>query len=116
MWGLFLSPWIDQISAFGKMTKNCETLKELSSLLQRLAVFSMEIMNLQWKIEFCSGCRSIAVKSQDGMMGCLKCQEIPELDSHAPNGKCVYCSQPLILLMDACLTCGNQPNSRNRNF
>lgn len=73
-------------------------------------------MNLQWKIELCSECRSIAVKSQDGVMGCLKCREIPKLDSHAPNGKCVYCYQPLILLMDACLTCGNQPTFRKRTF
>jgi hypothetical protein len=70
----------------------------------------MEPINVQWKIELCSECRSLAVKSRDGFLGCLKCRELfHESVSQYPNGGCVYCGQPLILLMEACLTCGNQP-------
>jgi hypothetical protein len=70
----------------------------------------MKIINLQWKIELCQKCRSVAVQSQDGLLGCVKCREMPqESVSQYPNGGCVYCGQPLILLMDACLDCGNQP-------
>ncbi len=70
----------------------------------------MKFTNLQWKIELCAECRSLAVKSQDDFLGCLKCRELPqESISHYLNGGCVYCGEPLILLMEACLTCGNQP-------
>ena len=70
----------------------------------------MKIINLQWKIELCEQCRCIAVKSQDGVVGCLKCREMPqESVNHYPDGGCVYCGKPLILLMEACLDCGNQP-------
>lgn len=70
----------------------------------------MEIKNLQWKIELCQKCHSVSVLSQDGFWGCLKCRELPkESLSDCAFGACVYCGQPLIMLMEACLTCGNQP-------
>ena len=76
----------------------------------------MEVINLQWKIEQCQKCRCIAVKSQDSFLECLKCGELSqESVSQYPNGGCVYCGQPLILLMEACLTCGNQPRQGNNS-
>jgi len=63
-----------------------------------------------WKVERCSKCRHFAVKSQDEFLGCLKCRDLSQHKvSHSLERGCVFCGQPLILLMDACLTCGNQP-------
>jgi hypothetical protein len=69
----------------------------------------MKLTNLQWKVSLCSKCECVAVESQDGVLGCLKCRESEALASECQNGGCVYCGQPLIFLMDACLSCGNQP-------
>lgn len=69
----------------------------------------MKFTNLQGKVSLCSKCQCVAVESQDGVLvGCLKCRD-QALASECQNGSCVYCGQPLILLMDACLSCGNQP-------
>ncbi|HEY9849411.1 MAG TPA: hypothetical protein V6D28_08135 [Leptolyngbyaceae cyanobacterium] len=66
--------------------------------------------NLTWKVEHCPKCSSFAVKSIDGFWGCLKCRELaPDALSLYLEGKCIYCRQPLIPLMEACLSCGNQP-------
>lgn len=77
----------------------------------------MEFLNLQWKIEPCPKCHCIAVQSQDGVLGCLKCRELSQVSaSNYSQGKCVYCAQPLIMLMDACLSCGNQPRFKTSGF
>lgn len=73
---------------------------------------SMLNANVTWKVQHCPKCSRFAVKSLDEFFGCLKCRELPQKqvsDCDSPEGGCVYCGQPLILLMDACLTCGNQP-------
>ncbi len=63
-----------------------------------------------WKLELCPKCSGFAVKSLDEHFGCLKCRELPQDPANpAVEGGCVYCGQPLIFLMDACLVCGNQP-------
>ena len=66
--------------------------------------------NISWKVECCAECHNLTVKSADGFWGCLKCRELaPDALSLYLEGKCVYCRQPLIPLMEACLSCGNQP-------
>ncbi|HEY9729722.1 MAG TPA: hypothetical protein V6D50_25005 [Chroococcales cyanobacterium] len=68
------------------------------------------MLDITWKVELCPKCRQIAVKSQDEFFGCLKCRKLPQDQmSQSPQRGCVYCGQPLIILMEACLTCGNQP-------
>lgn len=70
------------------------------------------MLNVNWKVERCPKCHTFAVKSLDEFLGCLKCRELPpdqRDESDAPHGRCVYCGQALIYLMDACLMCGNQP-------
>ncbi len=69
----------------------------------------MKFTNLQWKVARCAKCSGLSVESQDGVLGCLKCRDSQSLASECLNGGCVYCGQPLIFLMDACLSCGNQP-------
>jgi hypothetical protein len=66
--------------------------------------------NVIWEIKRCEKCSSLAVMSLDGFWGCLKCRELPA-DSVNPTSErtCVFCGKPLILLMEACLDCGNQP-------
>jgi hypothetical protein len=77
--------------------------------VEAIAVCPMKFTNLQWKVALCPKCHCLSVESQDGVLGCLKCRESQALASECPDGGCVYCGQPLILLMDACLSCGNQP-------
>ncbi|MFB2968197.1 hypothetical protein ACE1CD_04440 [Aerosakkonema sp. BLCC-F183] len=66
--------------------------------------------NLFWKVEQCDKCNTLAVKSIDEFWGCLQCRDLPkDALSLSLSGVCVYCRKPLIPLMEACLTCGNQP-------
>lgn len=63
-----------------------------------------------WKVENCPKCTSVTVQSLDGFWGCLKCVELSdEAMSRYLEGKCVFCGNALIPLMEACLSCGNQP-------
>lgn len=68
------------------------------------------MLKTTWKVEHCPECSRLAVKSLDEFFGCLKCRELPkEQVNPCSERACVYCGQPLIILMEACLTCGNQP-------
>ncbi|MBW4542928.1 MAG: hypothetical protein KME25_00545 [Symplocastrum torsivum CPER-KK1] len=76
----------------------------------RVLICPKSMCNVSWKVERCSKCHQFAVKSKDEFWGCLKCRELPKDQvNQSLHGGCVYCGQPLILLMEACLTCGNQP-------
>ncbi|MFB2977588.1 hypothetical protein ACE1CM_15500 [Microseira sp. BLCC-F43] len=39
-----------------------------------------------------------------------------DTDDQSGERKCVYCRKPLILLMEACLDCGNQPRYEDRKI
>ncbi len=65
--------------------------------------------SLQWKVEHCPDCQQIAVKSLDEFWGCLQCQVLLKPHDY-PEGCCVFCGTPLVMLMEGCLHCGrNQP-------
>jgi len=67
-----------------------------------------------WKVEHCPKCSSFAVKSLDDFWECLTCYELTdEAVNNFLERKCVYCSKPLIPLMEACLSCGDQPRYLN---
>ncbi|HEY9598886.1 MAG TPA: hypothetical protein V6D33_14570 [Cyanophyceae cyanobacterium] len=71
---------------------------------------SKSVLDVTWKVERCPKCQEFAVKSQDEFFGCLKCLELlRHQPSDSPQPCCVFCGQPLIILMDSCLSCGNQP-------
>ena len=73
--------------------------------------------NVMWEVKHCAKCSSFAVMSVDKFWSCLKCRELPlDTDDQCGERKCVYCRKPLILLMEACLDCGNQPRYEDRKM